>query len=184
MGSLVTRPASDRPDLLAPPVVQALSSWAERDHVSVAEIDPSYADTATFCERYGVPRSAAANCVVVSGSRGGNERIAACVVSAETRADVNNTVRHTLEVRRASFLPVDRAVAESGMEYGGITPMGLPDSWRLLVAPEVAAIEVAVIGSGVRGSKLLLPGRLLAALPGAEIVAGLARRPGCDRTPG
>jgi prolyl-tRNA editing enzyme YbaK/EbsC (Cys-tRNA(Pro) deacylase) len=69
---------------------------------------------------------------------------------------------------------MDRAVEESGMEYGGITPIGLPDGWRLLVDPRVLDIEVAVVGSGVRRSKLLLPGRLAADLPNAETIEGLA----------
>ena len=71
-----------------------------------------------------------ANCVVIAGSRAGEERIAACVVRADTRADVNNRVRRLLDVRKASFLSMDRAVEESGMEYGGITPLGLPEGWR------------------------------------------------------
>ncbi len=69
---------------------------------------------------------------------------------------------------------MDRAVEESAMEYGGITPIGLPQGWRLLVDSRVLGIDVAVIGSGVRRSKLLLPGALAAELPGAEVVEGLA----------
>jgi prolyl-tRNA editing enzyme YbaK/EbsC (Cys-tRNA(Pro) deacylase) len=111
--------------------------------------------------------------VVVAGRRGGEERVAACVVRADTRADVNNLVKRTLDVRKASFLSTDRAVEESGMEYGGITPLGLPAHWRVLVDARVVDIEVAVVGSGVRRSKLLLPGHLIADLPGAEVVDGL-----------
>ena len=69
---------------------------------------------------------------MVSG-RTGEERIAACVVRADTRVDVNTLVRGLLDVRKASFLSMERAVAESGMEYGGITPVGLPGAWRVLV---------------------------------------------------
>ena len=76
---------------------------------------------------------------------------------------MNNVVKRTLDVRKCSFLAHDRAVAETGMEYGGITPIGLPAGWRLFVDAAVADIELAIIGSGVRGSKLFLPGRLLAA---------------------
>ena len=79
-------------------------------------------------EHYDVPMAAGANCVVVMGKRDGEERLAACVVRADTRADVNNLVKRTLDVRKASFLSMDRAVEESGMEYGGITPLGLPGS--------------------------------------------------------
>jgi len=125
-------------------------------------------------EAYDIPMTAGGNCVVVSGSRAGDERIAACVVRADTRADVNTRVRKLLDVRKASFLPMDRAVAESGMEHGGITPLGLPDGWRVLVDPRCLDIEVAIIGSGTRASKILLPGRLLGELPGAEVLDGLA----------
>lgn len=90
-------------------------------------------------------------------------------------ADVNNLVKRTLDVRKASFLAMERAVEESAMEYGGITPLGLPAHWRVLVDAAVVDIDVAIIGSGVRRSKLLVPGRLLAELPGAEVLPGLAR---------
>lgn len=173
LGSLHGVPALDRPDLLAAPVADALTSWPHADRVAVAEIDPALADTAALTEAYDLPLAASANCVVVAGRRAGEERIAACVVTADTRADVNNLVKRMLDVRKASFLPTDRAVAETSMEYGGITPVGLPDGWRVLVDAAVADIDVAIIGSGVRRSKLLLAGRDLAALPRVEVVQGL-----------
>jgi prolyl-tRNA editing enzyme YbaK/EbsC (Cys-tRNA(Pro) deacylase) len=173
LGSLVVASAVERPDLLADPVAAALRSWPRAEAVAVTEIDPDLADTAALTEAYDLPLSASANCVVVSGRRAGEERTAACVVRADTRADVNNLVKRTLDVRKASFLPTDRAVEETGMEYGGITPIGLPAGWRILVDASVVDIEVAVIGSGVRRSKLLLAGRDLAELPGVEVLEGL-----------
>ena len=174
LGSLATVPALDRPDLLAPPVHTALSRLALADRVGVVEIDPELADTAACADAYGLPLDAGANCVVVSGKRAGEERLAACVVRADTRADVNNVVKRMLDVRKCSFHPMERAVEETGMEYGGITPIGLPGPWRLLVDAAALDIDVAIIGSGVRRSKLLLPGSALAELPGAEVVTGLA----------
>lgn len=174
LGRIDTVPALDRPDLLAPPVLAALRDWPHADRVGVVEIDPAIADTAAMAAAYGLGMDTGANCVVVAGRRDGTERVAACLVRADTRADVNNLVKRTLDVRKASFLSMERAVEESGMEYGGITPVGLPDGWRLLVDTRVLEIEVAVIGSGVRRSKLLLPGTLAAELPGAEVVGGLA----------
>jgi prolyl-tRNA editing enzyme YbaK/EbsC (Cys-tRNA(Pro) deacylase) len=174
LGTLRSLPALDHPELLGDPVAAALAGWRHAAEVAVVEIDPELADTAAMTEAYSVPLSASANCVVVAGSRGGDERVAACLVRADTRADVNNVVRRTLDVRKASFLSMDRAVEESGMEYGGITPLGLPASWRLLLDERVVGIEVAVVGSGVRRSKLLLPGHLLAELPGAEVLPSLA----------
>jgi prolyl-tRNA editing enzyme YbaK/EbsC (Cys-tRNA(Pro) deacylase) len=173
LGTLRSLPAVDHPALVGDPVAAALRTWAGADEVAVVEIDPELADTAAMTEAYDLPLTASANCVVVAGRRGGEERVAACVVRADTRADVNSLVKRTLDVRKASFLAMDRAVEESGMEYGGITPLGLPAHWRLLVDARVLDIEVAIVGSGVRRSKLLLPGRLLAHLPDAEVVEGL-----------
>jgi prolyl-tRNA editing enzyme YbaK/EbsC (Cys-tRNA(Pro) deacylase) len=175
LGSLESLPVLSHPGLLAPSVHAALSDWPHAGEIAVVEIDPDYADTAAMSERYGVPMASGANCVVVMGRRDGDERVAACVVRADTRADVNNLVKRTLDVRKASFLAMDRAVGESGMEYGGITPVGLPDEWRVLVDASCLEIGAAVIGSGVRRSKLLVPGRLLAELPRAEVVAGLGQ---------
>ncbi len=175
IGRLALTPALERLDLLGEPVRAALERWEHADRALVAEIDPALADTAAMSEAYAVPMSAGANCVVVLGRRDGEERVAACVVRADTRAQVNSVVKRTLDVRKASFLDHDRAVAESGMEHGGITPLGLPASWRVLVDEAATGIELAVVGSGVRGSKLFLPGALLAELPGAEVVPDLAR---------
>ncbi|WP_438362060.1 YbaK/EbsC family protein [Nocardioides antri] len=171
---LTSLPALDHPELVAPRVAAALASWAAADGVAVVEIPPELADTAAMSAAYDLPLSAGVNCVVVAGRREGEERVAACLVRADTRADVNHTVKRLLDVRKPSFLPMGRAVTESEMEYGGITPVGLPDGWRLLVDARVPDVETAIIGSGVRRSKLLLPGALLAQLPGAEVVEGLA----------
>lgn len=164
----------DHPELLATPVAAALAGWPHAAEIAVVEIDPAVADTAAMSEAYNLTMDVGANCVVVGGKREGQERIAACLVRADTRADVNNVVKRALDVRKCSFLPMERAVEESGMEYGGITPIGLPGQWRLLVDSRVLDIDVAVIGSGVRHSKLLLPGRLAGELPGAEVIDGLA----------
>jgi prolyl-tRNA editing enzyme YbaK/EbsC (Cys-tRNA(Pro) deacylase) len=177
IGSLTAVPALGRPGLLAAPVAAALAALDEAAAaaVGVAEIDPEAADTATFCERYGVSPAESANCVVITGRRDGETRYAACVILATTRADVNNVARRELDVRKASFAAMDAAVEQTGMEYGGITPLGLPAGWPVLVDALVADTPTVVIGSGVRRSKLVLPGKLLASLPGARAIEGLAR---------
>ncbi|MGH3670927.1 MAG: YbaK/EbsC family protein [Pseudonocardiaceae bacterium] len=158
-GRLQLRPALDSPVLLAEPVRVALTRLAP-EHASrcaVAEIDPALADTVALCEHYGVPLHASANCVVL----------------ATTRADVNGVVRRRLDVRKASFAAQDETIEHTGMEYGGITPLGLPAGWPVLIDAAVAAADKVVVGSGLRRSKLLLPGAVLAALPGAEVLDGL-----------
>jgi prolyl-tRNA editing enzyme YbaK/EbsC (Cys-tRNA(Pro) deacylase) len=168
IGNLDWIPATDRPDLLADPVAQAVRDVRD---VKVAEIDPDLADTAAFCERYGVPLEASANCVIVAGRRGGETRHAACMVLATQRADVNGVVRRHLDARKVSFAPMDEATTLTGMEYGGITPLGLPAPWPVLVDAAVADEAHVVIGSGLRRSKLLLPGKALAELPEAVVIA-------------
>ncbi|MGC5018798.1 YbaK/EbsC family protein [Micromonospora sp. DT47] len=180
MGTLKTEPARTRLDLLAPPVAAALDQWAleapvDADDVLVAPIDADLADTAAFCAAYEVGLDVSANCVVVAGKREGETRYAACVLLATTRADVNGVVRRALDVRKASFAPMAEAVELTGMEYGGITPIGLPESWPILVDSRVIAAPHVIIGSGVRHSKIAIPGPALGALPGARVVEGLAR---------
>ncbi len=178
IGTLNAVPALDRPDLLAPPVAAALSALAGKlpaGAVQVAEIDPELADTAAFCERYQVAPGQSANCVVIAGRREGETRYAAAVILATTRADVNGVVRRQMDVRKASFAPVATAVELTGMEYGGITPVGVPEGWPVLVDAAAAAGELVVVGSGVRRSKLILPGQVLGSLPGAAVVPGLGR---------
>ncbi|MEV0346524.1 YbaK/EbsC family protein [Nonomuraea sp. NPDC050680] len=160
-------PATDRTDLLAEPVALAVQGLAG---VEVAEIDPELADTAAFCERYGVTLDESANCVVVAAKRGGETRYAACMVLATMRVDVNGVVRRHLDARKASFAPMAEAVELTGMEYGGITPLGLPADWPILVDTKVAEHDRVVIGSGVRRSKLAVSGAALAGLKGAEIL--------------
>ncbi len=174
LGTLTTVPALENLELVGAPVAALLRDWEHAGEVGVVPIDPALAETSATVDVYAVPLDAGANCVVVMGRRDGVERIAACVVRGDTRADVNNRVKRLLDVRKCSFLNHDRAVTETRMEYGGITPVGVPSDWRLLVDSRVPATELVLIGSGIRGSKLILPGALLAHLPGAEVVEELA----------
>lgn len=175
LGLLEVVPALQRPDLLADPVAEFLRGWRRAGDVHVAEIDPELADTAAFCDRYEVGLDVSANCVVIAARRGETTRYAACVVLATTRADVNGVVRRHLDARKASFAAMDDAVALTGMEYGGITPPGLPSDWPVLVDKAVVAAGDVVIGSGVRRSKLVLSAEALAELPAAVTIDGLAR---------
>lgn len=175
VGSLTSVPVASARELVGEPTATALERLGLLEDVGVVEIDPELSDTARNQEAYDLPPETLANCVVVAGRREGVEKVAACMVLATTRADVNNVVRRRLDVRKATFLGRDDAVERTGMEYGGITPIGLPDDWRVLVDADVAAAPVLVIGSGVRRSKLLLPGSVLASLPTAETVESLGR---------
>ena len=166
LGKVEWRPTADVPGLLAAPVRAALGEIP----ACAAAIDPGLADTAAFCAEYDVPMAASANCVIVLGKRAGEATYAAVLVLATDRADVNGVIRKHLGVRKISFAAQDDAVASTGMEYGGITPIGLPADWPVLVDEAVAQAGPVVIGSGIRGSKLLLDGAELAKLPTATVL--------------
>ncbi len=174
IGNLPAEPAGRHPELLGPSVAAALAAWPDgASDVLVAGIDPQLADTQAFCERYGVALDRSANCVVLAARREGRSWFAACVVLATTRADVNGLAKRHLGARKLSFAAVDAATAASGMEYGGITPIGLPADWPILLDAAVARADQVIVGSGLRRSKLALPGAALAQLPNAVVLEGL-----------
>ncbi|MDT0265890.1 YbaK/EbsC family protein [Streptomyces sp. DSM 44915] len=166
-------------DSLVPPVAAAVRGWrgeVPAERLLFVDTDPAKADTAVFVETYGADlEKASANCVIVAGRRGQDTTLAAALVPATTRVDVNGVVRRHLGVRKASFAPHETAVSETGMEYGGITPFGLPAGWPVLVDAAVVAMDHVLIGSGARRGKLIVPGAALAELPGAEVLVGLGR---------
>jgi prolyl-tRNA editing enzyme YbaK/EbsC (Cys-tRNA(Pro) deacylase) len=171
-GTLDFTPALVSAALLAAPTFAALRSAdaADAAGVLVAAIDPSLADTAAFCEHYEISMADGANCVIVQARRGERTWYAACLVRGSDRLDVNGAVRRRLDARKLSFAPMDVAVELSGMEYGGITPVGLPADWPILVDESVAGHDRLIVGSGIRGSKLLVGGAFLAGLPRAEVL--------------
>ncbi|RYJ22848.1 hypothetical protein CU044_5680 [Streptomyces sp. L-9-10] len=171
------RPALDCLEELTPPVADAVRAWSgdvPAEQLVYVDTDPAIADTAVFAEHHGPGLlDQSANCVVVAGKRGGESTLAACVVLSRTRVDVNGVVRRQLGARKASFAAMDTAVGETGMEYGGITPIGLPASWPLLVDSAVLDTEWVLIGSGRRRGKLIVPGKIFGGLPGAVVLEGL-----------
>ncbi len=169
LGKLTFVPVADATDLVGDPVRRHIDE-AGGDGLWVSEIDPDLADTAAFCEHYGVGLDISANCVVVEAKRADRVWHAACIVLATTRADVNGVVRKHVDARKISFASMDTAVSLTGMEYGGITPLGLPHDWPVLVDQNVADQQRVIVGSGIRGSKLLAASEVLAALPAAEVL--------------
>lgn len=171
-GTLETLPANEHLDLVAEPVAVMLPRIPD---ARVATIDPDLADTEKLCAAFDLPLETSVNAVVVKGVRAGVESYVVCMTPAHKRVDVNSVVRKKLGARKASFAPMDEAVELTGMEYGGITPVGVPEDWPIWVDPDAAAVDWACIGSGVRSSKLFIPGHAFLDLPNAEVVEGLAR---------
>jgi prolyl-tRNA editing enzyme YbaK/EbsC (Cys-tRNA(Pro) deacylase) len=177
LGNLKFLPAKNHPELMSPIVFEALSKIPNMEKIGVTEIDPNLSDTAAFCAEYKVGMNQAANCVILEAKRADKTWFASCLILGNTRADVNGLVRRTLDARKVSFAPMEKAVKESKMEYGAITPIGLPENWPVLVDKAVADSEYVIIGSGIRKTKLAVPGNLFASLPNTQIINELAKIP-------
>ena len=139
------------------------------------ECDPDLADTARFCEAYGVPLERSANTILVA-SRRPEGHFAACLVLATTRLDVNGLVRQRLGVKKVSFADAEQTREFTGMEVGGVTIFGLPDDLPVWIDTAVLDHDWVVIGAGSRTAKIRLDPRQLAGLDGFEIVPELGRQ--------
>lgn len=144
--------------------------------------DPALADTAAFCAAYGFAPEDSANTILVIG-KSDPPRYAACVVLAPNRLDVNRVVRDRLGTRKASFAPGDATRELTGMEIGGVTVFGLPEGLPIWIDARVMARDRIVLGGGSRSWKVIASPAILRALPGAEVVRGLATDPPDPGTP-
>jgi prolyl-tRNA editing enzyme YbaK/EbsC (Cys-tRNA(Pro) deacylase) len=138
------------------------------------ECAPELADTADFCEAYGVPLDQSANAILVA-SRKPEGHNAVCVVLADDRLDVNGTVRKKLGVRKVSFAPADLTRELTGQEIGGVTIFGLPEGLPVWLDTRVMEREWVVVGAGSRTAKIKLDPSQLAGLDGYEVVPDLAK---------
>lgn len=142
----------------------------------IMECDPALADTAVFCERYGIPLENSVNTLLVKAKTGG-ERFAACVLLANTRLDVNRVVRKRLEARRVSFASADETRELTGMEIGGVTPLCLPEDLPLWIDQRVMQAQYIILGGGDRSSKIKISPHIFDQVPCCTIIDGLATIP-------
>lgn len=152
-------------------------------HAAVADLgepfewmdcDPELADTAKFCEAYGIPPAESANTIIVA-SKKEPKVFAACVVTATTRLDVNKTVRKLLGSRKASFASAEETKELTGMLIGGVTIFALPPGLPIYIDARIAELERVVLGGGSRSKKVRLAPRALEKISGARFIAGLAK---------
>ena len=169
--------ALNRPDLISPSVAKLLRNWNGSTSVQkflVAEIDPSAAGGNDFCARYNIPTQEGANCVIIEAVRGETRTLAACLAPVNFKIDFNGVVRKTLNARRVSLAPLDEVLRETAMEYGSVTPVGLPMDWPILIDERIVSESRIIVGSGLVRAKLSLPGKALMELPGAQVINSLA----------
>ena len=139
----------------------------------VVECDPDYADTRPYCEKYGVALEDAANTILVASKRP-RGKMAACVLLATTRLDVNHRVKQMMGVSRLSFATAELTREVTGMEIGGVNPFGLEGDLPLLIDAAVMERPEVLLGAGVRNAKIFAHPKILSLLPNASVVEGLA----------
>ena len=146
---------------------------ASQHSFEVWDCDPDLADTAVFCEHYGVKPENSANTILVR-SKSGELKYAVCVLLATHRLNVNHTVRKKLGARKVSFAGADETRELTGMEIGGVTPLALPDALQIWVDGDVMKQEFIILGGGNRSSKLKVSPDIFLEMENVEIVEQLA----------
>jgi len=146
-----------------------------RFNIQVAEINPAYAYGESLHQQYDVPYEMELNCLVVEGRRNEDVHYAAVVVPYGKKASMNAKVRTPLNAKKVSFADLDYVTEKTGMEYGSITPVGLPEDWMILLDSSVLNQESVIVGSGKANGKLMLPSVLFTKMPNCILVDGLAK---------
>ena len=139
----------------------------------VIRIDPGFADTGAFCEKYGIPLDHSGNTIIVA-SKKEPKKFCACLVLATTRLDVNHTVRRLMDVSRVSFATADETKDLTGMMIGGVTLLALPPDLPIYVDERIMALDYVILGGGSRSSKLKVAPDVLRSVPNLCVVSGLA----------
>ncbi len=160
------------PEPIDPTIVKALDDSGIA--YELLSCDPALADTSDYCAHYGIPLECSANTILVKAKTGGL-RFVACVLLANTRLDVNKTVRKRLGARRVSFASAEETRALTGMKLGGVTALALPADLELWVDHAVLDAPYVVLGAGTRAAKIKMSPKVFDALPNVSVVEGLAK---------
>ena len=137
------------------------------------QIDPDFADTAEFCEKYGYTLEGSGNTIIVASKRGA-KKYCACIVQGSARLDVNKTVKSLMGVSRASFASAEETMELTGMLIGGVTAFALPEDMPVYADQKLLEQESIILGSGSRSSKILIAPEEISKIPGAQFIDGLS----------
>ena len=137
------------------------------------EINPDYADTAAFCEKYGFGMKHSGNTIIIASKRG-EKKYSACIARATDKLDVNKKVRSIMEVSRLSFANADETMDLTGMMIGGVTPFALPETLPIYVDTLIMDLDYVILGGGSRSGKLKIHPSDLLKISGVRLIDGLS----------
>ena len=161
----------ENPELVSKSVYEVASKIED---ILVGKIDPQYMNGSDLSSHYDIKLEDGANCIVVRGKRGEMRMTAAVLVPVGYRADLNGIVCEKLNAKKVSMAPLEEVLLETGMEYGSITPVGLPETYKILVDSRLMQKEKIIVGGGKQISKILVPTAFLKTLTNVEVIESLA----------
>lgn len=176
--TLEFKPILENQKLVIPPIVIATKSLIKNGFTNlplVAEIDPKFMGGKELSEEYGIDLSKEANCIIIETTKEGLKEFVAVIVPVGYRADLNGFVKKYLEVKKVSVANLEIVLKETQMEYGSITPFGLPSSWKILIDSILMGNKEIIIGGGKQISKLLFPTEIFKSMNNVEIIDGLSK---------
>lgn len=177
IGNLEFSPIIENKNLVPKCIYDFVSNWNNEDinKFLVAEINPEFADGNKLCEEYNIDKKQGFNCLVVECKRNDIIKHCALIVPIGYKYNMGSVVRKYTNSRIVSVAPLEYVLENTGMEYGSITPIGLPNDWMILVGPLIQDQEQIIIGGGFVKSKISLPTKLFLTLSNVEIVVGVAK---------
>lgn len=170
------KPIIENENLVPSCIYEFVKKSINKDKFLVAEIDSNYADGEKLCQKYGIKKECGFNCLIVECKKRDNISHYALIVPIGYKYNMGSVVRKYTNSRVVSVAPLDYVLEKTNMEYGSITPIGLPSDWKILVDPLIKNQEYIVIGGGLVKSKISLPTNIFLKLPNVEIVDGIAKK--------
>lgn len=167
--------AVQHPEYVSPQMLLFLKTHELTDKIQVAQIDPQYADGEKLSQAYDVDINQELNCLAFAGKRDGQIKYAAVVVPYGKRVNSGAVLKHAMDATKPSFANLDDVIAMTGMEFGSITPVGLPDDWQVLVDSSIKELDEVIVGGGRVDAKFKTTPQTLAELPHAKFVDHLAK---------
>lgn len=168
-------PLIDNQHLVSERVFYLTKTLAEHSKIQVAEINPEFADGLLLSREYDIPLQMELNCLIVEGIRQEQKRYAAIVLPYGKRVNTGSVVKQQLDAKKVSFAPLDYVLEATKMEFGSITPIGLPDDWLVLVDSQIVEQENIIIGSGLVKAKIMMPVELLLKMSNVIVLEGMAK---------
>ena len=177
IGNLEFKPIIENKDLVPTCIYNFVSTWNEefKNSFLVAKIDSKYADGEKLCDKYKIDRKIGFNCLIVECKRNGIIKYCALIVPIGYKYNMGSVVRKHMNSRVVSVAPLDFVLEKTNMEYGSITPIGLPSDWKILVDSLIKEQTNIIIGGGLVNSKISLPTSIFLKLPNVEILEGIAK---------